>query len=114
MAVGTAAGDDWARVAAEQAISSEPLDITIDAAGFCSMSEVGLTSPCSRSTRPAARPIKEAHPDAGLIFGAIYLKPGAGDRSSDGFERTGAPHGGSWSDPGEQNSNLPAGDPPDG
>jgi cell division protein FtsZ len=62
MAVGTANGEDRARKAAEAAISSSLLDVTID----------GARGILFNVTGEAAAIIKEtAHPDVNLIFGAV-------------------------------------------
>lgn len=71
MAVGTAEGEDRARKAAEEAISSRLLDVTIDGArgilfnitgGNLTLFEVDLAAQVVRDS---------AHPDANMIMGAV-------------------------------------------
>jgi cell division protein FtsZ len=88
MAVGQAAGEDRARIAAEAAISSQLLDVTISGArGILFNIEVNQ----------AAAIIKEtAHPDVNLIFGAV-LDPNMGENIritviATGFERASSVH----------------------
>jgi cell division protein FtsZ len=96
MAVGRASGEDRARVAAEQAISSKLLDITIDGARGILFNVTGGPSMTLFEVNEAAAIIKEtAHPDVNLIFGAV-IDPNAGDELritviATGFERTGMP-----------------------
>ncbi len=96
MAVGRAAGEDRARVAAEQAISSKLLDITIDGARGILFNVTGGPNMTLFEVNEAAAIIKEtAHPDVNLIFGAV-IDPNAGDELritviATGFERTGMP-----------------------
>ena len=72
MAVGHADGEDAAREAAEQAISSELLDITIDGAHGILFNVTGGTEMTLFDVNQAAAIIKEtAHPDVNLIFGAV-------------------------------------------
>ncbi len=72
MAVGRATGEDRARKAAEQAISSELLDITIDGARGILFNVTGGSSLRLFEVNEAAAIIKEtAHPDVNLIFGAV-------------------------------------------
>lgn len=72
MAVGTASGDDRAQKAAEQAISSQLLDITIDGARGILFNITGGPSLTLMEVNQAAAIIKEtAHPDVNLIFGAV-------------------------------------------
>jgi cell division protein FtsZ len=72
MAVGTAKGEDAARVAAEQAISSQLLDITIDGARGILFNVTGGPDLTLFDVNQAAAIIKEtAHPDVNLIFGAV-------------------------------------------
>jgi cell division protein FtsZ len=72
MAVGRASGDDRARKAAEQAISSQLLDITIDGARGVIFNVTGGPSLSLFEVNEAAAIIKEtAHPDVNLIFGAV-------------------------------------------
>src|SRR5512139_3194537 len=96
MAVGTAEGEDAARVAAEQAISSQLLDITIDGARGILFNVTGGPEMTLFEVNQAAAIIKEtAHPDVNLIFGAV-IDPTLRDEVritviATGFERTGVP-----------------------
>ncbi len=96
MAVGQASGEDRARVAAEQAISSQLLDITIDGARGILFNVTGGSNLTLFEVNQAAAIIKEtAHPDVNLIFGAV-INPDMGDEVritviATGFERTGMP-----------------------
>jgi len=72
MAVGRASGEDRARKAAEMAISSELLDITIDGARGILFNVSGGDDLTLMEVNEAAAIIKEtAHPDVNLIFGAV-------------------------------------------
>ncbi len=72
MAVGHGEGDDRARQAAEQAISSRLLDVTIDGARGILFNVTGGTSMSLYDVNQAAAIIREtAHPDANMIFGAV-------------------------------------------
>ena len=96
MAVGNAKGDERAREAAEEAISSELLDITIDGARGILFNVTGGPDLTLFEVNQAAAIIKEtAHPDVNLIFGAV-IEPSMGDELritviATGFERTGLP-----------------------
>lgn len=96
MAVGKAEGDDRAQRAAEQAISSQLLDITIDGARGILFNVTGGPDLTLFEVNQAAAIIKEtAHPDVNLIFGAV-IDPELGDELrvtviATGFERTGVP-----------------------
>jgi len=96
MAVGSASGDDKAREAAEQAISSKLLDITIDGARGILFNVTGGSDLTLFEVNQAAAIIKEtAHPDVNLIFGAV-VDPNMGENLritviATGFERTGVP-----------------------
>jgi cell division protein FtsZ len=71
MAVGRADGDDRARRAAEAAISSGLLDVTIDGARGILFNITGGTNLSLFEVNEAAAIIKEsAHPECNLIFGA--------------------------------------------
>ncbi len=93
MAVGHGEGDDRARLAAEQAISSRLLDVTIDGARGILFNVTGGPDMSLYEVNQAAAIIREtAHPDANLIFGAVI-----DEKMSDairitvvatGFERT--------------------------
>ncbi len=79
MAVGHASGEDRARLAAEMAISSQLLDITIDGARGILFNVTGGNSLTLFEVNQAAAIIKEtAHPDVNLIFGAV-IDPNMGD-----------------------------------
>lgn len=92
MAVGTADGDDKARLAAEQAVSSRLLDITIDGAQGILFNVTGGSNLSLYDVNQAAAIIREtAHPDANMIFGAV-VDPNMGDEIritviATGFER---------------------------
>ncbi len=94
MAVGQASGEDRARIAAEAAISSQLLDITIDGARGILFNVTGGPSMTLFEVNQAAAIIKEtAHPDVNLIFGAV-LDPNMGENIritviATGFERAG-------------------------
>ncbi len=96
MAVGAAKGEDAARSAAEQAISSQLLDITIDGARGILFNVTGGPDLTLFDVNQAAAIIKEtAHPDVNLIFGAV-IDPNMKDAVritviATGFERTGMP-----------------------
>ena len=96
MAVGSAEGEDAARIAAEQAISSQLLDITIDGAHGILFNVTGGPDLTLFDVNQAAAIIKEtAHPDVNLIFGAV-IDPAMKDAVritviATGFERTGMP-----------------------
>jgi cell division protein FtsZ len=96
MAVGRGSGDDRARLAAEQAISSQLLDITIDGARGVLFNVTGGSNLTLFEVNQAAAIIREtAHPDVNMIFGAV-IEPDMGDEVrvtviATGFERTGVP-----------------------
>jgi len=96
MAVGKASGEDRARIAAEQAISSQLLDITIDGARGVLFNITGGPSLTLFEVNQAAALIREtAHPEVNMIFGAV-IDPELGDEIrvtviATGFERTGMP-----------------------
>lgn len=96
MAVGTASGEERAREAAEQAISSQLLDITIDGARGILFNVTGGPDLTLFEVNQAAAIIKEtAHPDVNLIFGAV-IDPSMNEKVritviATGFERTGVP-----------------------
>ncbi len=72
MAVGTGSGDDRAREAAEQALSSHLLDVTIDGARGILFNVTGGSDLSLYEINQAASIIREtAHPDVNLIFGAV-------------------------------------------
>jgi cell division protein FtsZ len=79
MAVGRASGEERARKAAEQAISSQLLDITIDGARGVIFNVTGGPNLSLFEVNEAAAIIKEtSHPDVNLIFGAV-IDPSMGD-----------------------------------
>ncbi len=94
MAVGQASGEDRARVAAEMAISSHLLDVTIDGARGILFNVTGGPNLTLFEVNQAAAIIKEtAHPDVNLIFGAV-IDPNLGESIritviATGFDRTG-------------------------
>ena len=94
MAVGRGAGDDRAKTAAEQAISSQLLDITIDGARGVLFNVTGGPNMTLFEVNQAAAIIREtAHPDVNMIFGAV-IDPTMGDEIrvtviATGFERSG-------------------------
>jgi cell division protein FtsZ len=72
MAVGLGEGEDRARQAAEQAVSSRLLDVTIDGARGILFNVTGGPDMSLYEVNLAASIIREtAHPDANLIFGAV-------------------------------------------
>lgn len=93
MAVGTGEGDDRARIAAEEAISSQLLDVTIDGARGILFNVTGGSDMSLYEVNQAAAIIREtAHPDANLIFGAV-IDEAMGDELritviATGFERS--------------------------
>jgi cell division protein FtsZ len=96
MAVGKASGEDRARLAAEQAISSQLLDITIDGARGVLFNVTGGPNMTLFEVNQAAALIREtSHPDVNMIFGAV-IDPNMGDEIritviATGFERAGIP-----------------------
>ena len=94
MAVGRASGEDRARIAAEEAISSQLLDITIDGARGILFNVTGGPSLTLFEVNQAAAIIREtAHPDVNLIFGAV-IEPEMGEEIrvtviATGFDQTG-------------------------
>jgi cell division protein FtsZ len=95
MAVGRASGEERAKEAAEKAISSELLDITIDGARGILFNVTGGNDLSLFEVNQAAAIIKEtAHPDVNLIFGAV-IDPSMGENIrvtviATGFERSGS------------------------
>jgi len=93
MAVGRAAGDDRARQAADQAITSGLLDVTIDGARGILFSITGGSDLTLFEVNEAAAIIKDsAHPECNLIFGA-HIDESLGDEVNitviaTGFERS--------------------------
>ncbi|RMG99004.1 MAG: cell division protein FtsZ [Chloroflexi bacterium] len=93
MAVGQGEGEDRARIAAEQAISSRLLDVTIDGARGILFNVTGGPNLSLYEVNVAASIIREtAHPDANLIFGAV-VDENMGDEVritviATGFEQT--------------------------
>ena len=94
MAVGKASGEDRARIAAEMAISSQLLDITIDGARGILFNVTGGPGLTLFEVNQAAAIIKEtAHPDVNLIFGAVIDQNMSDEIRvtviATGFDRTG-------------------------
>ena len=72
MAVGVASGENRARVAAEQSVSSQLLEVTIDGALGILFNITGGPGMTLFEVNQAAAIIRErAHPDANMIFGAV-------------------------------------------
>jgi len=96
MAVGTGTGEDRAKDAAEKAISSQLLDITIDGARGVLFNVTGGPNMTLFEVNQAAAIIREtAHPDVNMIFGAV-IDPNMADDIrvtviATGFERNGVP-----------------------
>jgi cell division protein FtsZ len=92
MAVGHGEGEERARLAAEQAISSRLLDVTIDGAQGILFNVTGGPNMSLYDVNVAAAIIREtAHPDANMIFGAV-IDESMGDEMritviATGFER---------------------------
>jgi cell division protein FtsZ len=92
MAVGHGEGDERAKKAAEKAISSQLLDITIDGARGVLFNVTGGPSLTLFEVNQAAAIIREtSHPDVNMIFGAV-IDPNMGDEVritviATGFER---------------------------
>jgi cell division protein FtsZ len=95
MAVGRASGEERARQAAEMAISSQLLDVTIDGARGILFNVTGGSDMTLFEVNEAAAIIKEtAHPEVNLIFGAV-VDPDMGDEVritviATGFEQSAA------------------------
>jgi len=93
MAVGYGEGDDKARDAAEQAINSRLLDVTIDGAQGILFNVTGGPNLSLFDVNEAASIIRQtAHPDANMIFGAV-IDESMGDAIritviATGFERS--------------------------
>ena len=95
MAVGSGSGEDRARFAAEDAINSELLDISIDGARGILFNVTGGPDLSLFEVNQAAAIIKEtAHPDVNLIFGAV-VDPTMGDEIRITVIATGFDRGGS-------------------
>ena len=96
MAVGTGSGDDRAKKAAEAAISSQLLDITIDGARGVLFNVTGGSNMTLFEVNQAAAIIREtSHPDVNMIFGAV-IDPNMGDDIritviATGFDRSSMP-----------------------
>ncbi len=96
MAVGKATGENRAAEAAEMAITSKLLDITIDGARGILFNVTGGPDLSLFEVNEAAAIIKEtAHPDVNLIFGAV-IDPDMGDELritviATGFDKKGMP-----------------------
>jgi cell division protein FtsZ len=96
MAVGKGTGDERAKKAAEDAISSKLLDITIDGARGVLFNVTGGPNMTLFEVNQAAAIIREtSHPDVNMIFGAV-IDPNMGDDIritviATGFERSSMP-----------------------
>ena len=96
MAVGKGSGDERAKKAAEDAISSKLLDITIDGARGVLFNVTGGPNMTLFEVNQAAAIIREtSHPDVNMIFGAV-IDPNMGDEIrvtviATGFERNSMP-----------------------
>ncbi|MBN2117885.1 MAG: cell division protein FtsZ [Anaerolineales bacterium] len=96
MAVGIGTGDERAKKAAEDAISSKLLDITIDGARGVLFNVTGGPNMTLFEVNQAAAIIREtSHPDVNMIFGAV-IDPNMGDDIritviATGFERSSMP-----------------------
>ena len=96
MAIGRGEGDDRARLAAEAAITSQLLDISIDGARGVLINFTGGPNLSLIEVSQAAAIIREtAHPDVQIIFGAV-IDPNMGDQVritviATGFERATTP-----------------------
>ena len=96
MAVGESEGEDRAKKAAEQAMSSDLLDITIDGARGILFNVTGGTDLSLYEVNEAAAIIKEtAHPEVNLIFGAV-IDPTMQEKFritviATGFQKSGMP-----------------------
>jgi cell division protein FtsZ len=96
MAVGKGSGDERAKKAAEDAISSKLLDITIDGARGVLFNVTGGPNMTLFEVNQAAAIIREtAHPDVNMIFGAV-IDPNMADDIrvtviATGFERSSMP-----------------------
>ncbi len=72
MAVGEGSGEERARIAAEHAINSRLLDVSIDGAKGILFNVTGSPDMSLYEVNQAAQIIREtAHPDANVIFGAV-------------------------------------------
>ncbi|MCX6019746.1 MAG: cell division protein FtsZ [Chloroflexi bacterium] len=72
MAVGSASGENRARIAAEQAILSNLLDVTIDGARGILFNVTGGADLSLFEVTEAANVVRQAaHPDCNVIFGAV-------------------------------------------
>jgi cell division protein FtsZ len=72
MAIGSGQGEDRARIAAEAALASKLLDVTIDGAKGILFNITGGKNMSLHEINQAATVIREtAHPDVNLIFGAV-------------------------------------------
>ncbi len=96
MAVGRGSGEERAKIAAEQAISSQLLDITIDGARGVLFNVTGGPNLTLFEVNQAAAIIREtAHPDVNMIFGAVIDQEMADEVRvtviATGFERSGVP-----------------------
>jgi cell division protein FtsZ len=113
MAVGKGSGDERAKKAAEDAISSKLLDITIDGARGVLFNVSGGPNMTLFEVNQAAAIIREtAHPDVNMIFGAV-IDPTMGDDIrvtviATGFDRSSMPRRALERNPRENKRNEPA------
>ena len=113
MAVGKGSGDERAKKAAEDAISSKLLDITIDGARGVLFNVTGGPNMTLFEVNQAAAIIREtAHPDVNLIFGAV-IDPNMGDDIrvtviATGFDHSSMPRRALERNPRENKRNEPA------
>lgn len=114
MAVGEASGENRAQAAAEAAITSNLLDITIDGARGILFNVTGGPDLSLFEVNTAAAIIKEtAHPDVNLIFGAV-IDPDMTDKIritviATGFDRKGMPRRMLRTNPRVQGQGVPLG-----
>ena len=93
MAVGHGTGENRAEMAAQQALSSEMLDVTIDGARGILFNVTGGPNLSLFEINTAASIIREtAHPDVNLIFGAV-IDENMGDEIRITVIATGFDHG---------------------
>ncbi|MCW5879114.1 MAG: cell division protein FtsZ [Anaerolineales bacterium] len=117
MAVGEGSGENRAQEAAEAAITSSLLDITIDGARGILFNVTGGPNLSLFEVNNAAAIIKEtAHPDVNLIFGAVIDPDMPEDKLritviATGFDRKGMPRRMLRSQPPRENASQPHGEP---
>ncbi|MBX3049536.1 MAG: cell division protein FtsZ [Anaerolineales bacterium] len=117
MAVGEGSGENRAQEAAEAAITSNLLDITIDGARGILFNVTGGPNLSLFEVNNAAAIIKEtAHPDVNLIFGAVIDPDMPEDKLritviATGFDRKGMPRRMLRTQPPRENASQPHGEP---